>query len=180
MSCVPDELLAFIELSRHFAVISPNILELQSLLSIKPSSSTSEEEVVHATHTFRSILCPNLDKGRDGPAIVVRAGRLGSFTLSEKWSGWVRPFFTPSKQDQRRVVDPTGGGNGFLGGLCAGLLLTDGDFRPGQSSLRVKRRLVDADTSSFLLCSYSCELRHRAERFTAIESLEYRERNLER
>ena len=28
-------------------------------------------------------------------------------------------------------MDPTGGGNAFLGGLLAGLLISDGDFRVG-------------------------------------------------
>jgi len=32
---------------------------------------------------------------------------------------WLPPYFTPDQKD--RVVDPTGGGNGFLGGLAIGL-----------------------------------------------------------
>ena len=31
-------------------------------------------------------------------------------------------------QDSRRVVDPTGGGNGFLGGFAVGLVRNDGDI----------------------------------------------------
>jgi hypothetical protein len=41
------------------------------------------------------------------------------------------------------VVDPTGGGNGFLGGLCAGLLLSDGDMREGAS-----RRCIELTIAS--------------------------------
>lgn len=29
------------------------------------------------------------------------------------------------------MVDPTGGGNGFLGGVAAGMILYDGDVRLG-------------------------------------------------
>jgi hypothetical protein len=32
---------------------------------------------------------------------------------------WLPAFFTP--EDEKKVVDPTGGGNGFLGGLAVGL-----------------------------------------------------------
>ena len=32
---------------------------------------------------------------------------------------WLPPYFTEQEQD--KVVDPTGGGNGFLGGLAVGL-----------------------------------------------------------
>jgi sugar/nucleoside kinase (ribokinase family) len=42
------------------------------------------------------------------------------------------PYFT--ERDQGKVEDPTGGGNGFLGGLCAGLLISGGDMRIGMSA----------------------------------------------
>lgn len=135
---MPAELPSFIELSPHLAVISPNLLELQSLLSIEPGLIPPEEEAVSAAERFHSALDTR------ECAIVVRAGRLGSYTLAKGWSGWVRPYFAPDEQDQ--VVDPTGGGNGFLGGLCAGLLLSNGDFRLGQLiclyCLRCKRLIA--------------------------------------
>jgi pyridoxal/pyridoxine/pyridoxamine kinase len=56
MSCVPAELPAFVELAPHLAVISPNLLELQSLLSIQSSKDPSEDDVVHAVALFESIL----------------------------------------------------------------------------------------------------------------------------
>ena len=58
-------------------------------------------------------------------AIIVRAGASGSYTLSSTWRGWVPAYFA----DQAQVVDVTGGGNAWLGGLCAGLLVSDGDFK---------------------------------------------------
>jgi hypothetical protein len=127
-SCIPAELPSITELAPHLAIISPNILEIQSLLAIEPSAHTTQEEVSQAAQVFHDLISA---QNTTVPAIIVRAGRLGSYTLSVKWSGWVPPYFTTDEQD--RVIDPTGGGNGFLGGLCAGLLLSDGDMREGTS-----------------------------------------------
>lgn len=55
---------------------------------------------------------------------------MGSYTLSTSWTGWVPAYW--QKEEQDMVVDPTGGGNGFMGGLCAGLLVSGGDMRVGE------------------------------------------------
>ena len=118
------------QVAPHLAVISPNLLELQSLLSIESSDSLGpEDEVVQAAQTLYNLI--QAQASESVPAIIVRAGRLGSYTLSSQWSGWVPPYF--GSQDQRQVIDPTGGGNGFLGGLCAGLLISGGDMKLGKS-----------------------------------------------
>jgi sugar/nucleoside kinase (ribokinase family) len=104
------------------------VLELQSLLSIDPNTHATLEEVSQAAQVFHDLISA---QNTTVPAIIVRAGRLGSYTISTEWSGWVPPYF--DTHEQGRVVDPTGGGNGFLGGLCAGLLLSDGDMREGTS-----------------------------------------------
>ena len=119
---MPEELDATIAAARHYAVISPNLLEMQTILSIPPSDPT-QADVAHAAKLFRDRLA-----GRS--AIIVRAGEMGSYTLSDGWTGWVPAFWRAHEQD--RVVDVTGGGNAFLGGLMAGLLLSDGDFRIGE------------------------------------------------
>lgn len=58
------------------------------------------------------------------PAIVVRAGAQGSFTLAEDWAGWVPAYH----QSASKIQDVTGAGNAFMGGLIAGLFAT-GDHR---------------------------------------------------
>ena len=128
---MPAELPSTIHLAPHLAIISPNILELQSLLSIEPSTHTTHEEVLKAAQVFHDLISA---QNTTVPAIIVRAGRLGSYTLSTKCSGWVPPYF--NTHEQERVVDPTGGGNGFLGGLCAGLLISEGDMKEGVSPHR--------------------------------------------
>ncbi|WVR03315.1 hypothetical protein IAU60_000306 [Kwoniella sp. DSM 27419] len=125
-SCVPAELDAAISLAPSFLIISPNLLELQTLLAISPADTSQPhhaEEAAFALYRRLQTAIP----GSTPPAIIVRAGELGSFTLSSQWTGWVPPYYETADQD--KVIDVTGGGNAFLGGLCAGLLLTNGDMR---------------------------------------------------
>jgi len=66
--------------------------------------------------------------GKDGHGhVVIRSGALGAYVASRARPGgaWVDAFWTPSDAD--KVVDVTGAGNTFLGGLSAGLLLAKGD-----------------------------------------------------
>lgn len=99
---------------------------MQSILSITPMSPVKANDVIQAATRFRSLLSAS---GRPVPAIVLRVGELGSYTLSDQWSGWVPAFWR--EDEQKRVVDVTGGGNAFLGGLLAGLLISDGNMRIG-------------------------------------------------
>ena len=65
--------------------------------------------------------------GPDGTGlIVVRAGAKGCLVASRSGFEWMSAFH----QDPSRVVDPTGGGNAFLGGLavCLARAQTSGDL----------------------------------------------------
>lgn len=128
-SCTPEDLEDILEVLPRIAVFSPNLLEMQSILSLNARETPNDVE--HAAHGFA-----NLAKSRHGllePAIIVRAGGLGSYTLSPNWTGWVPAYWGEKEQDQ--VVDVTGGGNAWLGGLVAGLLLTEEDYRAGESAI---------------------------------------------
>lgn len=62
--------------------------------------------------------------GNEGKgAVVVRCGAVGCFVLSRTTRRWLPACHT----DSSKVVDPTGGGNAFLGGLSVGLVRTDFD-----------------------------------------------------
>ena len=114
------------------------------------SEDESVQAVEQAAKSFARLVrerCPSCD---GGPAIIVRAGALGSYTVSDSWSGWVPAYW--SAAEQNKVVDVTGGGNSYLGGLCAGLLLTDGDWRAGEI-LPVVTLVFDASVD---LCVDSC------------------------
>jgi sugar/nucleoside kinase (ribokinase family) len=66
--------------------------------------------------------------------IVVRAGADGAYARAPEWQGWVPAFHNSSTGGAR---DVTGGGNAFMGGLLAGMLLT-GDVRAGESPLHIQ------------------------------------------
>jgi len=56
-------------------------------------------------------------------SVVIRSGALGAYVVSRTTRGrWVEAFWGPN--DPHRVVDVTGAGNAFLGGLGAGLKFT--------------------------------------------------------
>lgn len=119
-----------VSLSSRIAVFSPNLLELQSILSIPHSSPPAHSHVELAAQQFQTLLL-NRSSGSQIPSIFVRAGELGAYTLSSNWTGWIPAFWTEADQD--KIVDVTGGGNSFLGGLVAGLLISDGDIRTGKT-----------------------------------------------
>jgi len=106
---------------------------MQSLLSIIPLQETQAKEVETAAKAFRDLA---IRHNQYSPVIILRAGEMGSYTLDSEEGVWVPAYWT--KEEQVRVVDPTGGGNAFCGGLCAGLLLSDGDFRIGTSNTALK------------------------------------------
>lgn len=70
-----------------------------------------------------------------GTATVIRAGALGACYISSNNGGvhWVPAYWS---HDQSKVVDPTGAGNGFMGGLAAALD-EDLDIHQGQSRLNL-------------------------------------------
>lgn len=72
-------------------------------------------------------------------AVVIRAGAMGAcyaLSTSPQTVHWVPAYWSSDQSDQ--VVDVTGAGNGFLGGLCAGLdegmIIRDGESRSWSAS----------------------------------------------
>ena len=100
---------------------------MQSILSITPPDPPRPSDVVNVAERFHRQAA---ETGKKPPAVIIRAGKLGSYTYSDGWIGWVPAYWRENEQE--KVVDVTGGGNGYMGGLCAGLLLSDGDFKTGQ------------------------------------------------
>lgn len=116
--CVPEELPSLIKVLPSISVLSPNAEEALGLLSIPlPATRAKIEE---AATKF-------LDYGIGEDAagsIVIRSGALGAYVMSTSTKGrWVDAFWGP--HDPKRVVDVTGAGNAFLGGLGAGLKFTE-------------------------------------------------------
>ncbi|KAI9466751.1 Ribokinase-like protein [Lactarius psammicola] len=116
--CIPEELPALRDVLPLISVLSPNAEEALSLLA--DPSPVSKSSIERACKSF-------LDFGV-GPsgtgAVVIRGGSLGAYVASRSQPGtWIEAYW----RTEERVVDVTGAGNSFLGGLAAGLVLTNGD-----------------------------------------------------
>ncbi|KAJ7368102.1 Ribokinase-like protein [Mycena albidolilacea] len=118
--CVPEELDALVQVLPQINILSPNAEEALGLLSLPlpPSKKLIEE----AAHKFLE-----LGVGPDGKgSVVIRSGSMGAcVALKGLPTRWVPAFWT--SKDEDKIVDVTGAGNSFLGGLAAGLLVADGD-----------------------------------------------------
>ncbi|KAI0069038.1 Ribokinase-like protein [Artomyces pyxidatus] len=116
--CVPEELPALVDVLPSINILSPNAEEALSLLSIPlpPTKNTIEE----ACAKFLE-----LGVGPEGNGwVIIRSGSMGAYAASKhRVGGWVDAFWN----DAAQVVDVTGAGNAFLGGLAAGFVLTKGD-----------------------------------------------------
>ncbi|KAK3670822.1 hypothetical protein LTR78_009266 [Recurvomyces mirabilis] len=118
--CTPEEFNNTLEALEYVDVISPNHEELAALFGYKHPTTGVDKAAVqeHAEYLLAYRIGPE-GKG----AVVIRAGKEGCFILSKQAEQWLPAYHQSSSQ----VIDPTGGGNGFLGGLAIGLVRTEGD-----------------------------------------------------
>ncbi|KAH9951812.1 Ribokinase-like protein [Amylocystis lapponica] len=125
--CIPEELPAMTKILPFVTILSPNAEEALSLLSM-PHSPT-KALIEQAAHRFL-----DFGVGVEGHGcVIIRSGALGAFvTTRERGDQWVDAFWENDKgQNAHRIVDVTGAGNSFLGGLAAGLLSAGGDVYEG-------------------------------------------------
>lgn len=114
--CTTDELQNCLKALKYVDVISPNHGELGGFFGKDTNGEASVD--------FRMIeeLCNQWlengigDDGHGG--IVVRCGKDGCLVTRNGLRKWLPAYH----QSAEKVVDPTGGGNGFLGGLAIGLV----------------------------------------------------------
>ncbi|KAI0356585.1 Ribokinase-like protein [Trametes cingulata] len=121
--CVPEELPALKDVLPDISVLSPNAEEALSLLSM-PLPPT-KELIEEACRRFLE-----MGVGPDGNgAVVIRSGAMGA-CIAQKGQpfNWVDAYWS-GPEGASKVVDVTGAGNSFLGGLAAGLVLANGDVR---------------------------------------------------
>ncbi|KAK4892108.1 hypothetical protein LTR27_009292 [Elasticomyces elasticus] len=115
--CILDEFDNALEAIKYVDVISPNHEELAALFGQEHCGAVDKELVEqHARHLVTAGIGPD---GR-GMA-VVRAGKVGCYLATAQKTRWLPAYH----QDATKVTDPTGGGNGFLGGLAVGLVRTN-------------------------------------------------------
>lgn len=112
--CTAEELQNTMTALKYVDVVSPNHEELAALFGLSSEDKVQTSMVEDLAGRFlESGIGPN-GKG----AVVVRASASGCFVGSSTTRQWL----PACHQDARKVVDPTGGGNGFLGGFAIGLI----------------------------------------------------------
>ncbi|KAF8845706.1 Ribokinase-like protein [Paxillus ammoniavirescens] len=118
--CVPEELSSLKTALPSIAILSPNAEEAFGLLSL--TFPVTRDTVQTAAARFLEFGVGEFGKGY----VIIRCGALGAcIAAREQGYKWVDAFWTP--QDNGKIVDVTGAGNSFLGGLAAGLLLAKND-----------------------------------------------------
>ncbi|EFP80616.1 hypothetical protein PGT21_004932 [Puccinia graminis f. sp. tritici] len=112
-ACKPENLSQLLECAGQVAVFSPNELEASELLG-HPNPPCSAEEIEAIAEHFHQA---------GFQAVVIRSGKRGSYVIGAHGPDHpVARFWVPALiEDQRLVLDQTGAGNSFLGGLMAGL-----------------------------------------------------------
>jgi len=114
--CVPEEYENCLKALKHVDVVSPNNGELGGFFG----KDTMDKD--HVNYRMIESLCGQwLESGigADGKGgIVVRCGKDGCLVARRGLRKWMPAYH----QSAERVIDPTGGGNGFLGGLAVGLV----------------------------------------------------------
>ncbi|KAG9124934.1 hypothetical protein FRC07_009626 [Ceratobasidium sp. 392] len=126
-SCIPEELPSLKKIFNRIDVLSPNAEEALGLLSVDKAGADTPSVIEDAAATFLSF---GIGKDSSG-YVIIRCGAMGAYgaTLSTgKAEGWWVPAYWTA-EDGDAVVDVTGAGNSFLGGLSAGLLLASGNVR---------------------------------------------------
>ncbi|KAG9521960.1 Ribokinase-like protein, partial [Aureobasidium melanogenum] len=119
--CVPAEMDNTIKALEHVHVISPNHAELADLFSVVGTTESGDvdRQVIEACSS--KLLASVSSERASKIAVVVRSGKDGCYVSSASNQAWLPAFHAPTPV---KVIDPTGGGNGFLGGLAIGLVRT--------------------------------------------------------
>ncbi|CUS15697.1 unnamed protein product [Tuber aestivum] len=98
-------------------IISPNHDELAGYYDTEDSLDKSNPDTIKSL--AEKIAAAGIGQQGNG-AIVVRAGKLGCLVACRKHAPiWLPAYYPPTETggNNPRVIDPTGGGNAFIGGM---------------------------------------------------------------
>lgn len=121
-SCKPQELSKVYEALKYVDVVSPNLMELQALFGNHiDSNKASTEEIARMSNMLLTS-----GFGNKPCAVIVRLGAEGCYVAQTFRHISMPAYHGNSNEDKVKtrgkiVTDPTGAGNAFLGGFCAGL-----------------------------------------------------------
>ncbi|KAG8777206.1 hypothetical protein FRC15_011473 [Serendipita sp. 397] len=123
--CVPNELPALRDILPAINILSPNAGEACNLLSIAYQDEPDKATVEQAADILYGFGVGPRGEG----SIVIRSGALGAYIKNSQSTGqWIDAYYTVA--DTGKVIDVTGAGNAFLGGLAAGLSKHNDDVLP--------------------------------------------------
>lgn len=115
--CTQAELAACHSALKHVDVVSPNHIELCDFFGRRGQKDNGSVDFEVVTRCCSDWLENGI--GQDGKGyVVVRAGKEGCYAAMRE-SKWLMPAY---HEDSERVIDPTGGGNAFLGGFAVGMV----------------------------------------------------------
>jgi sugar/nucleoside kinase (ribokinase family) len=137
--CIPEEFENCLEALNEVDVVSPNHNELGGFLGKSLVDSAGDVD-------FEAVRSASSDL-KGSAAVVVRAGKAGCYVSSYGIEKWYPSFF--NEDNGRSVVDPTGGGNSFLGGFGVGLVRA--------SSRNTRIRLEEAAVQGSVAASFAIE-----------------------
>ncbi|KAH9828393.1 L-ascorbate oxidase [Teratosphaeria destructans] len=113
-SCRPDTLLQHLDAARGVDVFSPNHEELASFFEEDTPHASDKATIVRQARVF---LNSGIGSKGDG-CVLIRCAEEGCVVLTtETEPVWLPAFYA---KDASKVMDPTGGGNGFLGAFIVG------------------------------------------------------------
>lgn len=118
--CTPENLSQCLDNLQYIQIFTPNAEEASRFFGMSELQSKAELEAL------ASKFLPYLTSGcAYGNGIVLRCGSLGCYTLTTTGlAKWFQAYHT----DPVGVVDPTGGGNTFIGAFTTAFVLSKGDW----------------------------------------------------
>lgn len=124
--CLPEHLQDCLSVLKNLNVLTPNAEEAARFFSQQEPTTIEQHEEIASR--FISHLTKDSQFGT-GSGIVLRSGALGCYVLTSTGLQEWFPAFHNDKNPQRSVIDPTGGGNTFIGGFTTGFVISRGDWR---------------------------------------------------
>ncbi|GAA5983175.1 hypothetical protein JCM10908_000184 [Rhodotorula pacifica] len=125
--CRPDELESLRQVLPSIAVFSPNHEEAWAFFGV-----SAEESNRRGRPGVEEVAKRFLAEGASD-LVVIRSGPMGAYTLrrnEEEKAFWVPAYHSyETGKSTGKVVDVTGAGNSFLGGLMAGLVIYPDDLQ---------------------------------------------------
>jgi sugar/nucleoside kinase (ribokinase family) len=116
--CTPEELPNALEALHRVDMVSPNHQELAAFFG-KTADRDGKVDRQVVKQCVDAWLAFGVGSNGEG-AVVVRAGKEGCYVATRSSERWIPAYH----QSADMVIDPTGGGNSFLGGLIVGMVRT--------------------------------------------------------